>query len=160
MPKLIVRRQNETLHTIYYDEEDHLLLSRYTWCVVERHGNFYAWARDRVAGGSNVYMHRLLIPNTVTVDHANGDGLDNRRSNIRPATYSQNNINRPPKTGKLKGITGPRHGRYGAQMYLDGKSVWIGTYPTAREAARAYDEAVFALHGEYAYLNFPDEVAK
>lgn len=63
------------------------------------------WGRR---GGMKVLMHRLILlaPDTSTVDHANGNTLDNRRENLRLATQSQQNANRPKITGKsrFKGV--------------------------------------------------------
>lgn len=152
MNALPVTRRDGTTHLIQYDDEDHALLSPYTWSVASRHRKFYAVAHQPGSGkpGWNVYMHRLLLPDAPTVDHINLDGLDNRRANLRVATYGQNNANRPPFTNQYKGVI-ERHGKYGVKI----KDRWVGTYPTPEAAAAAYDAAALAEYGEYAWLNFP-----
>lgn len=105
-------------------------------------------------------LHRFLLsePDGLYVDHKNGDGLDNRRSNIRVATPAQNRYNSryQNKTGykgvwfhKLSGLYG------GAVLHPCGKRKSIGYYRTAEDAARAHDAVVSELHGEFAFLNFP-----
>jgi hypothetical protein len=89
------------------------------------------------------------------------NGLDNRRSNLRPATPSQNsgNARRPSdNTSGFKGVT--FYGRTGRwRAYIGGhlRQRHLGYFRTAEEAARAYDEAAIDTWGEFAHLNFPKE---
>jgi len=86
------------------------------------------------------------------VDHINGDRMDNRLSNLREATRSQNSMNigarRTNKTG-FKGVWAYK-GRFRSQIALDGKRTSLGTFDTAQEAYSAYCAAVVKLHGEFA----------
>ena len=106
-------------------------------------------------------MHRLIAEVSglelegLQVDHINRDKLDNRRENLRPATNSQNQVNMPPKRGKsFKGTELVPSGRFRARGCLNYKQVYIGTFDTEAEAARAYDAWATIAHGEFAWLNF------
>lgn len=111
----------------------------------------------------NVYMHRFLLnpPEGGEVDHRNRDCLDNRRANLRHATREQNACNMPAKRNNRTGFKGiwfdaPR-GKYRAEVQSEGRRIRLGQFATAEEAARAYDAAALRFHGEFAWLNFPDD---
>jgi hypothetical protein len=112
--------------------------------------------------GSLIMLHRVLLELATDdpsfVDHQNRDGLDNRRTNLRLASRSQNGRNRigHSKTG-YKGVAlHSRSGKYQARIRIGGCLRHLGTFPTPEVAARAYDTAARELFGEFAYLNFPD----
>ena len=110
--------------------------------------------------------HKLLAHRTafamtwgywpITVDHINRDRADNRASNLREATYSQQNFNRPPvtKASPYRGVT-QLGSRWLASAKKDGKSVNLGVYETQEEAARVRDAFVFRIDPQFAILNFP-----
>jgi len=87
-----------------------------------------------------------------TVDHINGVRTDNRAVNMRAASYSDNNANRPALSAeRLKGATlDKRTGRYVAQISRDGRNKFLGRFNTEAEAHAAYISAVQHLHGEFA----------
>jgi hypothetical protein len=142
------------------DCRDYELLSQYPWRVIEaarpgRMNGPYA-----ATGHEAVLMHCLIL-GLKGVDHINHDGLDNRRSNLRPATRDQNNHNERPRSGSVspfKGVTwdGRYRGRWQARIAIDGRRHSLGCFGTEAEAARAYDLAARCAWGEYAWLNFPD----
>lgn len=113
------------------------------------------WYAHRTVGGRTVYLHRYLLhaPAHLQVDHINGDGLDNRRANLRLCTASQNNLNRTNsnRTG-YRGVE-KRGERYRAALFQGGRQT-VGLFDTAEEAAFAYDYAASAAYGEFAVLNF------
>ncbi len=98
-------------------------------------------------------MHRLIMdcPDGMDVDHINGDGLDNRRENLRIVTRSQNLRNRKTFKNSKSGFKGvifnPVNGKWKAIINL-------GTFDTSEEAAKAYDEAIKKLFGPLAKPNF------
>ena len=104
-------------------------------------------------------MHRLLLPET-EVDHKSGDGLDNRRSNLRSATRSQNQANKFKKentSSRFKGVYQRRnYRRFRAHIRVHGEEIHVGDFDSEIEAARAYDAAARKYHGEFARLNFPN----
>lgn len=94
------------------------------------------------------------------VDHINGNGLDNRRANLRWATKKQNahnSANRKRKgTSKFKGVDwDKRRNKWRAQICTDLKNKFLGYFSTEHAAAIAYDLAAMAHYGEYAHVNFP-----
>lgn len=105
-------------------------------------------------------MHRFIldVPPGVAVDHADGNGLNNRRSNLRVATKAQNMWNVGPRLGRpLKGAAYNRlRNKWYSAIQANGEHHYLGCYETAEEAARAYDEAAVRLHGAFARLNFPE----
>lgn len=147
------------------DAADVELVSGYRWgCLPTRTGRFYATAN---VGKTKIYMHRLIAgtPAGLATDHINNDGLDNRRANLRRATWTQNIANRPKEmtragrqvTSRYKGVCWDKEkGKWHARI-KDGRHVFLGRYDSEAEAARAYDAAAFAAWGEFAVLNFPAE---
>ena len=104
------------------------------------------------------YLHREILPPPpgLLVDHINGDRLDNRRSNLRTATPSQNNANsrdRPRKSG-FRGVYPHRPtGRWIAQVSVAGRPQHLGIFDDPRDAARAYDLAAREQWGPFARTN-------
>lgn len=90
------------------------------------------------------------------VDHEDGDPHNNRAVNLRLATRNQNTTNRKSVVGqcRYRGVYWIKaKGRYAAQIKSRGVSRWLGLHSTAGSAARAYDHAALALHGEFAVTN-------
>ena len=106
--------------------------------------------------GKNVYLHKLLEPDWKFVDHADGDGLNNCRSNLRDGTGFRNRVNtrlRSDNSSGFKGVYRDR-GRWRATITPENrKSIHLGMYDSPEEAAYAYDQAAVSLFGEYARTN-------
>lgn len=94
------------------------------------------------------------------VDHRDRDGLNNRRSNLREATRTQNNANmrlRSDSTSGYKGVSWlTRERLWCARIHVHGRRIHLGGYHTAEDAALAYDRAAREHFGEFARVNFPD----
>ncbi len=147
------------------DPEDFERLNKYQWQASKGSDTFYAarsvW--DKVnKKKSTIKMHREIIcpPHPLVVDHINHSGLDNRKANLRPATKSQNNINKPFKKrkgahSKYRGVTWQKTiNKWQAQIRAKGTHRVIGYYNDEIEAAKAYDEEAKKFHGDFAVLNF------
>ena len=100
-------------------------------------------------------MHRQIAcpPLGMEIDHIDGDGLNNRRDNLRVATKSQNQCNRrplPTSTTGLKGVSPyKRCGTWHARISAGGKRICLGYYKTPVEAHAAYVAASKRLHGPF-----------
>lgn len=141
------------------DEADADRVLKHKWSAFLMGSTVYAQRCIKRSDGmwTTLYLHQFLTAYTET-DHRNGDGLDNRRENLRPATRSQNLCNRRCRIGAsgFRGVTWQKNrGAWKAQIGLEGKNYYLGYFPTAEEAARARDIAARDMHGEFAVLNFP-----
>ncbi len=106
-------------------------------------------------------MHREIMhaPKGMVVDHKKDNSLNNRRRNLRVCTQGQNRANSKPHGGRsgFKGVY-PQGDKWYGVVERGGKQHYAGTFPTPAEAARARDRLALKLFGEYAWLNFPNEV--
>jgi hypothetical protein len=136
---------------VLLDPEDWEKVSGYGWCV---NSDGYAVARVKgVKGNHFVYMHKLIVPRVPMIDHANGNRLDNRKSNLRPASYAENMMNsrkRKGTTSRWKGVSwSTRAGKWVAQY----RGRHLGYFNLDLDAADAYDAAAVAEFPEFARLN-------
>ncbi len=141
------------------DEKDYERLSRYRWHAICIRGHWYA---RRYAGRGAIMMHREIMdaPQDKCVDHVDGNGLNNRRCNLRLCTQQQNMQNRRPllRTSKFKGVSYYKSTeKWHAEITYWGKKTYIGSFDDEIEAAKAYDRKAIELFGEFAYLNFPED---
>lgn len=147
------------------DDEDYEWLSQWKWCLRSSPSarNVYAGRRCPVKNdGYVIRMHReiLSVPRGMEVDHINGDGLDNRRKNLRIVTRKQSARNSRVKRNSRSGYKGVFKTRnktrnpWYAQLYISGrKTINLGYFRTPEEAALAYNAAAQSHNGEYAWLN-------
>ena len=134
-------------------------ISDRTWRCLRR-GDRGTYVEARILG-KHVTLHRLLFGGRVEmIDHRDGDGLNNHRSNLRPATHSQNMRNRrklKPSASQFKGVSRLRE-KWTAhvQFRVNGKkgSVCLGVFDNERDAAIAY-AAARKHFGKFARVNFP-----
>lgn len=146
------------------DEADYDAARRFKWyATVSGGGQVYAIRNTKRADGSRgrQYLHRFIAARAgfdlgLQVDHVDSDGLNNRRSNLRAATRSENQANRGPtkrNTSGLKGVRELAAGQWRAQIQVRGATRSLGVFPTPAEAARAYDRAAVEAFGAYARTN-------
>lgn len=125
--------------------EDAEAVAEFKW-----HATSHGYASTRGIG----YLHRFLMRNvlsrlpTMTVDHINGDKLDNRRENLRLATQAQNTHNR--RHGGLKGFQKTeRSDRWSSGINHYGKRIALGRFDSPEGATAAYKRASAELRGEF-----------
>lgn len=144
----------------FVSPEDVTTINRHSWSVGRRGGSIYAQAN---IGGKPTLMHTLLLPDAEMVDHINGDTLDNRRSNLRAASKSQNGANRGRPVNNTSGYKGvswhKASQKWKAQITVDGKTIYLGVYTNPEAAAAAYDEAADQYFGAFAHKNLVEPEA-
>lgn len=141
---------------VIVDDADLPLLENHTWTAIRRPHTWYA----QTCLGSQTYllMHRLLAGQEgLQVDHIDGDGLNNQRSNLRAANQSQNNANQRPRSGgtsRFKGVSWSEdRQKWLAQIKIGDKRRNLGRFLNEEEAARTYDRAASEAFGEFAFTN-------
>ncbi|MCJ7778441.1 MAG: HNH endonuclease [Sedimentisphaerales bacterium] len=148
------------------DQRDYYRLSKFKWYITGNDKKFYAVRNIKIGRTRTnmISMHREIMnaPKGVLVDHRNSDPLDNRRTNLRFATQSQNlcnsRRNKENCTSKFRGVSwNKRKKRWRADLQYKGKCVFSRLFTSEIEAAHAYDKAAKKYHGEFARLNFSDE---
>lgn len=142
------------------DASDYDRLIQHRWCADwnSRGKKFYVLRKTTSHGKqTNIRMHRevlkLVAGGKEHVDHINGNTLDNRRSNLRLVTRSQNMCNRTKQVNNKSGYKGVRShkasGKWIAEIGISGKRFYLGLHNTPEEAHAAYREAAKNLHGEF-----------
>lgn len=133
------------------------------WYVVLHRRTAYARRNIRRSDGTRATqrLHNFLT-GWPFVDHRDGNGLNNQRENLRPATKGQNTVNTPPAVHNTSGYKGvawyPRSGCWRAQAGSGRRTFHLGYFDAAKDAALAYDAAASLMWGEYAWLNLPEEL--
>lgn len=131
------------------DDEDYEYLSRWKWFAQKMAHTVYAARKPWIAGGkgksTKIFMHRIIAktPSNLQTDHKDGDGLNNRRSNLRSVTRSDNTFNRVKwRKGcesKYRGVyLDKRDGVWFSNITINGKSIYIGRFKKEKDAAIAY----------------------
>lgn len=148
VPNIITHRTDGVIEitltrgkTALIDAADYTLLKGRRWSARNNKNNWYAVSRT---GGTHISMHRLLLPtkSPKIVDHKNGNGLDNRRSNLREATHSDNRHNARKKRGSSSLLAGVHYVKpWWAQIQIHGKRIGLGRFATEQEAHEAFLKA-------------------
>lgn len=141
------------------DDEDYEKIIPYRWYACINRNNVYA---GKGSGHKTMKMHRLIMNITdknIFIDHRDGNGLNNQKSNLRTCNRSQNSANKKKislinRTSKYLGV-GKRGNSWGAFLRKGNQRFQI-TSKTEIEAAKAYNEMAQLHHGEFAKLNVFD----
>ena len=140
------------------DDGDYDNLSRKSWS----YSNTGYAQRGYKANGNckTVLMHRQILnaPIGLEVDHINNNRLDNRRSNLRLVTRSENSVNQSKQlrktTSRYKGVYWHKADKaWMARIQANGNYIYLGNFQSEQEAALAYNKAATRYHGHYAKLN-------
>lgn len=138
------------------DDEDFAYLSRWKWCITAGYASRAEYPIGSKGLAYRVLMHRVILacPDKLQVDHINGDRLDNRRSNLRVVSASQNQWNKGTmknNTSGHKGISWDRvNKKWRSSINVHSKYVSIGRFETIEEAVEARLSYARQLHGEFA----------
>lgn len=147
------------------DLEDAERVAQHRWNVDHARNTFYAKTKSQRTHGTHLAMHRLVLelaPGDPGPDHINGNGLDNRRSNLRSANESLNGANHQhTKRGSnpssvFRGVCWSKdRQKWQATICVDGKRRQLGRFESEVDAACAWDVAATEAWGDFAKLNFP-----
>ncbi len=141
---------------VIVDDRDYEKLSKYNWFAIKGRHTYYA---DRNEGKKSVLMHRQILGLTdrkVLSDHFNGNGLDNRRRNLRKCSNRQNLMNSVSRGGSLrhKGVVlDKRTGKWKCQIRVEGKLIHLGCFVDENVAAIRYNNAAITHFKDFARLN-------
>lgn len=133
-------------HLVYFSDEDAGLLESHRWHIHQTGTNRYVrgYPNGKRKDGL-VYFHRVVLPGVREVDHKDGDGLNNRRDNLRPATRSQNCAN-----SRAKGVHfESRTQRWRAEVQFEGQRWRSRRFATETEAVEARNQKAQEMHGEF-----------
>lgn len=144
------------------DDDVYEWASEYKWYAYTSNGPYYAMGSSGKC--HNKRLHRLILnaaPDEIC-DHINGDGLDNRRCNLRIATHAENCQNArkqkrtdsPRQQSKFIGVHAHRE-KWVARIAQEQNRYYLGSYTDEVDAALAYDDAARKLYGQHARVNFP-----
>lgn len=134
------------------DRDDFAYLNQFKWY-------YLAGYAARRSNGKTIYMHRELMkfPKNKEVDHINNNGLDNRTSNLRIVTRTQNNQNRGMQKSNTSGYKGVvwhnQNQKWWARIWVNGKQISLGCFDAIEKAANAYKIASEQYHGSYSRIN-------
>lgn len=150
-------------HTIIVDSDYFPLLSRFTWAInknndITKTTKVYA---QTYIQGELILLHRFLLnpPKWLLVDHINGNGLDNRVSNLRLTDKQGNAANRPKDrlknpSSKYKGVSFCKgNKKWKGQISVKGKTIYLGYFLNEIQAAEAYNIAAKKYFGEFSCPN-------
>lgn len=158
MSKLIPLSQGEFA---IVDDDDYGAVNCLNWFICKANHAITKYAMFKVTKNKKeyrMYMHRYILdtPKDMTVDHINGNGLDNRRENLRVCTHRDNSHNnrlyKNNKTG-YKGVIIKNKKQICAQIKLRNTTLHIGRFESLKDAALAYDKKAIELYGEFASTN-------
>jgi len=146
---------------VIVDDEDFGWISQWNWYAHKQGNTFYA---KRTTGKDRkviiIHMHREIVqpPKGMYVDHIDGNGLNNQRSNLRICTKAQNGMNRGKQANNSSGYKGVgwdrTRNKWRAQIKIGQGSVFIGRFDRLEDAIKAYDAKALELFGEFAKTNF------
>ena len=153
---------------VLVDPQDAWLLMEYGWATLnpKRLSSYAASTRFGRQNNCSAILHCAILKVDEKVDHINGNGLDCRRNNMRPATQMQNARNRRAarsSTSRFLGVSWknaqPKHrvkkDGWVAQIRIDGKTKFLGFFDREENAALAYNFAAHEHYGEFARFNHP-----
>jgi len=154
------------------DDCDFEWLSEFKWCALWKTNTQSFYAVRHIPTGPDhpkrqlLSMHNAIwehhngpIPDGLTIDHIDRTSLNNRQSNLRIATHSQQKQNQRLRSTNTSGYRGVHwdksSGRWRSQIKIDGKQIWLGHFTDPADAARAFDVAALQRDPTFAQLNFP-----
>jgi hypothetical protein len=156
-------------YKVLVDDEDVERVSQYNWwvdkSVLRRTGRYYFRRKYNREGNTTVEkLHRFIMGawymDGTVLDHKSGNTLDNRKSNLRFCTHTENARNKRMEIRNTSGYKGTLVDKHTGSIYAivkyEQKNYFLGTYATPIEAALAYDHVSRLLFKDFARPNFPE----
>ena len=158
MKEIIINLIRGKKFTTFVDDEDYEFLMQWNWSY---HKGRYTGYAERRENRIDIKMHRFIMNAKVgqIIDHIDGNGLNNQKSNLRFCTHGQNQMNRKSSgVSKYLGVhKGYRRNRINtfwlSQIVVNKNKIYLGSFYSEEEAALAYNNAAKKYHGEFARLN-------
>lgn len=157
-----IKLKNVNKYTLV-DDDMYEVLGKFTWRADRTRGGIGYVIRNIVVPKTypsgkrkllNSYMHQVVLGNPEgIVDHVNRNTLDNRRKNLRVVTHSENQMNRPAPKNNTSGYKGVHYHKRDKTFRVTICKKRLGSFKTARSAARAYNKAAKDMFGKFALLN-------
>ena len=142
------------------DNSDYKSLCKNKWSVRPGHKTNYAYKTIKInVKRSTITMHQIIMSSKPgeQIDHINGNGLDNRRKNLRICTASQNRMNRGLQINNQSGAKGvdwmPKRNKWRARIQVGGKQIHLGVFKNKIDAIKKYNSVVVKIHKEFAVKN-------
>jgi hypothetical protein len=169
MKKIKLKTKTKKPVYVLVDDKDYFELSKYSWFLKTdkrwEHNKYAVRFEVTIKNGKrktkSFRMHRQILnaSKDVLTDHKNGNGLDNRRKNLRFCNFSENSqscrSHRKSKTSKYKGVYWHKDkNKWQVRVSYNGKEVYLGLYSSEMEAARVHDIGAKLSYGKFAVLNF------
>jgi hypothetical protein len=154
----VILNIKENNYCLLIDENDYFLIQNKKVGVLRTRLNNYAYC---MIDGKLSLVHRLIMGlekgDKKMVDHIDGNGLNNKRNNLRIATHSENGANKssiPNTSSKYKGVYWEkRKNKWQSQITFNNRTKSLGRYNSEKDAALAYNKAALKQFGEFAKLN-------
>lgn len=160
------RNSKHETHYAYVDDEDYELVSKYTWSLwfpKTSKNSKYAVTSIRMPNKKyrQIRMHRMILgEDSSRIDHIDGNGLNNCKSNLRLCNTGQNRMNAKKHkncTSIYKGVCfKPKNNKtnpWEVSIGVNKRRIHLGQYPTEEEAALVYNDAAVKYFGEFARVN-------
>ena len=138
---------------IFLDNEDFGKVNQYKWYYESGYATNKSWLKPKIR------IHQLILKskNNKEIDHINGNGLDNRKCNLRLVSHKNNSINRKINKNNSSGFKGVSFKKdihkWQSSIRVNYKIIYLGYFKTAKEGAIAYNQAALKYFGQYARLN-------
>lgn len=167
MKVIIINSKVHGRQEVFVDDDDYNNIIQYRWYVHNNNKNNTLYARTIIiidkSKKKRVSMHSFIMKNDFNItrkviDHIDGNGLNNKKINLRAVTHHQNLLNSKKykkSKCKYKGIHVTTHIKkpYRSRIMYNGNRIQIGYFATQEEAALAYNKKAIELFGDYAKLN-------
>lgn len=153
-----IKLTNHAASVMVDDEDYEMILSHsQNWYL---NGRGYATARSSILK-NGVFMHKIILPNVLCVDHIDNNKINNCRNNLRSVTPQQNVVRRKKyytasdSTSRYLGVSfDKRRGKFRVRVHIKGRERQIGSYENEMLAAVKRDRFVRNMHGEHASVNY------